>query len=140
MLLNFILVMTHFPDVQRKAHAEVDGVTAGMRLPNFNDRLRMQYCERLFRELHRWQAMDPIGLPHKTTADDVVNGYFVPKGTIVFSNVWFMGHDESVYKDPMQFDPDRYVGDAPEPLLDMFGHGKRYVGRRDLCCLVDADM
>jgi hypothetical protein len=28
------------------------------------------------------------GLPHKTTADDVYKGYFIPKGALVFGSVW----------------------------------------------------
>ena len=53
--------MTLFPEVQDKARQEIDAVTEGHRLPDFDDRPRMQYCERIFREIHRWQAM--VGVP-----------------------------------------------------------------------------
>ena len=29
-------------------------------------------------------------IPHLTTEDDVYDGYFIPKGTIVFGNAWYV--------------------------------------------------
>lgn len=32
-----------------------------------------------------------IGLPHRTLEDDVYKDMFIPKGAIVFANVWYVG-------------------------------------------------
>ena len=52
------------------------------------------------------------------TEDDVYGGYYLPKGTIVIANVWYMLHNPEVYPDPFTFNPDRFMntpGHAPEP-------------------------
>lgn len=45
--------MTLFPDVQKKAQAEVDRVTGGNRLPEFEDREQMPYVNALLKEVLR---------------------------------------------------------------------------------------
>lgn len=29
------------------------------------------------------------GLPHRLMEDDVYNGMFIPKGSLVFANIWY---------------------------------------------------
>ena len=29
------------------------------------------------------------GMPHRLVQDDVYDGYFIPKGSVVFTNVWY---------------------------------------------------
>lgn len=43
------------------------------------------------------------------TKDDVYEGYHIPKGALVFGNQWGIHHDESLYPDPDQFRPDRFL-------------------------------
>ena len=40
-----------------------------------------------------------------------------------------MTHDPKVYKNPMEFNPDRFLGDSPEqdPKDMVFGFGRRFV-------------
>ena len=33
---------------------------------------------------------DHEGLPHVATSDDEYNGYYIPKGTVVFGNAWLV--------------------------------------------------
>lgn len=39
-------------------------------------------------ESQRWVPVAPIGVPHRTTEDDVYKGYFIPKGSVVIANQW----------------------------------------------------
>ncbi|OLN88226.1 O-methylsterigmatocystin oxidoreductase 1 [Colletotrichum chlorophyti] len=67
--------------------------------------------------------------------NDVYNGMFIPKGSIVFFNSRAMTQDERIYQDPKSFNPDRYQpqssGGHGEPLpLGQFGFGRRIcIGR-----------
>jgi cytochrome P450 family 619 len=45
-----------------------------------------------------------------TRPDDWVDGYKLPKGTIVFINAWGLHHDENRFPNPERFDPDHYKG------------------------------
>ncbi len=91
-----------------------------------------------------------LALPHCSTEDDVESGYFIPKGSLVYANIWYvirrsippetqphghiidrkMLHDPAVYDQPFEFKPERFIRtDAKEPELDpykmTFGFGRR---------------
>ncbi len=76
--------MASYPEIQRKAQEEVDRVTGGQRLPEFDDRIHMPYTQAIVREVLRWRPLFPLGLPHASMEDDVYNGYFIPKGEFLF--------------------------------------------------------
>ncbi|KAF7374532.1 Cytochrome p450 [Mycena sanguinolenta] len=107
-LASFFLAMALYPDVQKKAQTEIDTVIGTDRLPEFEDRLSLPFVEALYREVMRWKPVLPLGLAHASTADDVYEGYFIPKGTAVISNIWAMTRDESIYPEPERFNPDRF--------------------------------
>jgi cytochrome P450 len=58
---SFFLALALFPQVQRRAQAELDVVVGRDRLPTFDDRPRLPYIEALYKELMRWQMVAPIG-------------------------------------------------------------------------------
>ncbi|KDQ62047.1 hypothetical protein JAAARDRAFT_148681 [Jaapia argillacea MUCL 33604] len=124
---TFFLAMMLFPDVQKKAQAEIDAVIGSDRLPSFEDRESLPYMESLLKEVFRWQPVAPLGLPHVATEDDVYEGYTIPKGSLVLANLWKFLHDPKTYVNPMEFNPDRYLGKQPEqdPRLYCFGYGRR---------------
>ena len=60
-MISFFLVLTLFPQVQRRAQAELDVVVGRDRLPTLDDKQRLPYIEALCKELMRWQMVTPIG-------------------------------------------------------------------------------
>lgn len=44
------------------------------------------------------------------TGSDWIDGYKLPKGTIVFINAWGLHHDERRFPNPDVFDPDHFKG------------------------------
>ncbi|EIW83661.1 CyP450 monooxygenase [Coniophora puteana RWD-64-598 SS2] len=126
----FMMAMVLFPEVQAKAQAELDCVTGGERLPTWEDRESLVYIEALYREVLRWCQVTPLGVPHLTKEDDVYDGYFIPKDTFVFTNIWAMTHDPRVYPEPMRFMPERFLTQDGKALTDdtaqqQFGYGRR---------------
>ncbi|KAI0355429.1 CyP450 monooxygenase [Trametes cingulata] len=125
-VVAFFLAMVCFPHVQAKAQAELDAVIGPSRLPDFNDRPSLPYVNALVKECMRWHVVVTLGIPHRTTADDVVNGYFIPKGTVVISNAWGLSRDPEEYPDPEEFRPERFLkGNARDPMDFVFGNGRR---------------
>ncbi|KAF8825423.1 hypothetical protein HHX47_DHR7000090 [Lentinula edodes] len=124
----FFLLMAMFPEVQRKAQNELESVIGKDRLPSFEDRDRLTYVEAVCKEVMRYHAVVPNGLPHCTAADDIHDGMFIPKGAIIFANIWNMTHDPEVYKNPMEFNPERFLGESPEqdPKDMVFGFGRSH--------------
>ena len=80
--------MSLYPDVQKRAQAEIDAVIGPNRLPTLADRSRLPYVEALVSEVLRWGPIGPVCIPHRLMEDDVYNGYFIPKGTVILANVW----------------------------------------------------
>ena len=61
---TFILAMLHYPEVQRKAQAELDRVLHhDRRLPGFEDQADLPYLTAVMKEVLRWQPVAPIGMP-----------------------------------------------------------------------------
>ncbi|TFK48755.1 cytochrome P450 [Heliocybe sulcata] len=126
-VMTFFLAMTLYPDAQKKAQDEIDALIGSDRLPVLKDRDRLPYVNALVKEVYRWHPIAPLGLPHTLSQDDVHDGYFIPKGTIVVANIWGFLHDPDAYKDPAHFNPDRFMGSKPEtdPVDVVFGFGRR---------------
>ncbi|CAL5356004.1 unnamed protein product [Camellia sinensis] len=54
---------------------------------------------------HSWCLTAP-------TESCIVGGYTVPKGARVFVNVWVVHRDPSVWKNPLEFDPEQFLGNS----------------------------
>jgi hypothetical protein len=103
--------MILFPETARRAQAEIDAVVGSERLPTFADRPHLPYINALIKELLRWNSVTPLGDrsifwilgdtlndpvadnaggPHRSTEDDVHDGYFIPAGSIILTNIWYV--------------------------------------------------
>ncbi|TFA97527.1 O-methylsterigmatocystin oxidoreductase [Trichoderma ghanense] len=133
-LISFILAMTMFPEVQRKAQEEIDRVTGGTRLPVLADREQMPYIEALVTEALRWCTIVPMGVPHALAEDVTYGGYDLPKGAYLLPAAWDFMHDPSVYADPDDFSPERFLAprNEPDPRWAAFGFGRRICPGRHL--------
>jgi len=84
---SFLLPMTMYPEVQRKCQVELLVVVGSDRLPTFAVRDSLPYLAAMLREVIRWGPTTPFGAPHSIEQDDVHNGYFIPKGSIIMPNI-----------------------------------------------------
>ena len=53
--------MALYPEVQKKAQAEIDAVVGPYRLPDFNDRPSLPYINAVVKESLRWNVVAPLG-------------------------------------------------------------------------------
>ena len=75
--------MILYPEVQRRAQAELDTVIGPHRLPDFSDMKDLPYIVAITKECLRWKLVTPLAVPHLTTDADEYRGYYIPKGAIV---------------------------------------------------------
>lgn len=127
---SFFLAMTLYPDVVKKAQAELDAVVGPHRLPTFADWEKLPYLDAVFKEVLRWAPVTPFGGHHRLIQNDVQNGFLIPAGTAIIVNMWGLLHDEKIYSHPMIFDPERFLTtDKKVAELDphkiTFGYGRR---------------
>lgn len=80
--------MIKYPEVQKKAQLELDGVLGAGQLPSFGDEATLPYLSAIVNECLRWEIVVPFAIPHRTTKDDEYRGYHIPAGTIVLPNSW----------------------------------------------------
>ncbi|KAI0788920.1 cytochrome P450 [Irpex lacteus] len=133
----FIAAMLLHPEVQQKAQEEIDRVVGRDRLPDLNDRDSLPYLQCVINETSRWHPVVPFGIPHQSTADDVYNGMFIPKGSIILANSRSMTWDEKNYHEPHKLKPERFL---PKPegagevysANTVFGWGRRICAGRYL--------
>ena len=96
--------MRTYPDIQKRAQAELDSVLGRERLPDFDDRVQLPYVSAIVKESLRWKAVSPLGrlfveflthssflfgagVPHATMTDDEYRGRYIPQGTTVLANL-----------------------------------------------------
>jgi cytochrome P450 len=53
--------MILYPEVMKKAQAEIDAVVGNDRLPTFADREHLPYINALAKEVLRWNSIAPFG-------------------------------------------------------------------------------
>ncbi|KAI9457102.1 cytochrome P450 [Lactarius psammicola] len=130
------LATTALPGVQRRAQAELGTAVGRSRVPTFLDAPNLPYIQPLVKEVLRWHPALPFALLHITTEDDWYHGMFIPKGTLVLTNLWHCNHESSSYSDDAKdFRPGRYLDANSETIpgpaeMHEDGHGIYGFGRR----------
>ncbi|QRW12783.1 cytochrome P450 family protein [Ceratobasidium sp. AG-Ba] len=107
-LQSLVLALTAFPDVQKKAQAEIDSVIGRDHAPTPDDFARLPYVQAVVKESLRCPVA-PLAIPHGTIQEEVYRGYRIPAGSTIFVNNWGMFHDPDVYERPDDFWPDRFL-------------------------------
>ena len=118
-----LLYLIHNPDVQQRLHQELDQVIGAERLPELEDKKNLPYLEATITEILRLSSIGPLSIPHKTTVDTTLQGYSIPKGTTVLTNLWSLHHDPEIWDDPDAFRPERFLdeeGSFVPPKADRF--------------------
>ena len=125
------LYMIGYPEFQAEVQAELDRVIGRERQVNWQDRKSLPFTEACIHEILRLSCYFPFGLPHATSADTTINGYFIPKDTFVMVNLHSLTRDERYWEEPEKFNPHRFLDKKGELIQDLvdkfypFGIGKR---------------
>ena len=134
--------MIAFPQVQRRAQAEIDAVVGRDRLPTFDDAPRLTYVRAIIKEILRWRPPVPF-VPHVAAEEDWYEGMYIPKGTVCIANIWHCNHDRAIFGDDAdEFRPERHLDENGELLPGpvetnhaghvTFGFGRRNCVGKDL--------
>ncbi|KAI5119697.1 hypothetical protein M0805_003582 [Coniferiporia weirii] len=140
-VMTFILMMARNPEIMKRAQAEIDAVVGSEQLPIPEDRPNLPYIECILKELYRLNPPAPLGLLHRSMKEDVYRDKTIPAGTIITANIWQMMRDERYYRNPDEFNPERFLKkvtdtsydymhalgsfDAGDPSSVVFGFGRR---------------
>ncbi|RAL44135.1 hypothetical protein DM860_016381 [Cuscuta australis] len=122
-------------EMLEKAREELDRVVGRERLVEESDLPRLNYVKACIREAFRLHPIAPFNVPHASTRDAVVGGYFIPKGSVILVSRYGLGRNPRVFEDPLKFMPERHLVNNdeeemiklvdPECRILSFGTGRR---------------
>ncbi|KAL0736218.1 hypothetical protein Bca4012_012428 [Brassica carinata] len=121
------------PNVQAKLRDEVRTAVSDRAEVSDADLAKLPYLNAVLKETLRLHPPGPLLSWARLSTSDVQlsNGMVVPKGTTAMVNMWAITHDPTVWSDPLQFNPERFIGNADVDIrggdlrLAPFGAGRR---------------
>ncbi|KAJ0980235.1 hypothetical protein J5N97_008490 [Dioscorea zingiberensis] len=122
------LLLNH-PESLKKARDEIAMHVGHERLITDTDLNKLSYLHNIIKETLRLFPAAPVLLPHESAEDCTVNGFDVPRGTLLLVNAYAIHRDPELWEDPLKFDPERFDRDG-----DVHGRHFKYIpfgsGRR----------
>ena len=109
--LFFVRIVALWPEVQEKMRAELDGVypPTDTRWVGLKQKELLPYCRAVQEEVFRWSSHVPLSISHWTTADTTLQGYTIPKDTLILPNIWAVHMDPQIFPNPTDFSPERFL-------------------------------
>ncbi|CAG8796234.1 8341_t:CDS:2, partial [Racocetra persica] len=106
----FTAALANNPQVQYKAHQELDQVIGHSRLPNASDEPNLPYIRAIIKEGQRYCAPGYLAISHYIEEDDEYNGYHIPANSVVILNQYGIHMSDKRYENPKEFKPERFFG------------------------------
>ncbi|NXV32798.1 CP2J2 protein, partial [Rissa tridactyla] len=107
-----LLYMAMYPEIQARVHAEIDAVIGQGRQPSLEDRNNMPYTNAVIHEVQRKGNIIPFNVPRLTVKDTVVDGFHIPKGTVLITNLTSVMFDKNEWETPNTFNPGHFLKDG----------------------------
>ena len=106
-----LAMLSRSPLVARRVAEEVDSVLEGGRSAVAADAHRLVYTRQVIEETMRLYPPAWM-LARAPEVDDVIDGYHIPKGSLVLLSPWVTHRHPDFWEDPEGFDPDRFAPEA----------------------------
>lgn len=132
-MISCILALACFPDIQAKAHHEMDAVVGHDRSPDWSDidQNKLPYLAALVKEVLRWRTVTVLaGIPHANTKAVDYRGYHFPAGTNFTGNMWAIHRNPRDFPEPDEFRPERFLNGLQNPYPNARGSNPFGWGRR----------
>ncbi|KAI3762738.1 hypothetical protein L1987_53179 [Smallanthus sonchifolius] len=118
------------PKSLKKVQQEVRDAIGDKGKVHEDDLYNLNYLKAVIKETLRLYPIAPLSIPHESRDRCVLNGYEIPKKTLVYVNVWAVGRDPTCWERPEVFEPERFMGSSVDYKgtdfeLIPFGSGRR---------------
>ena len=124
------LILMLYPDIQSRMHEEMCQRIGKHRLPTYDDRHRLPYCQAVLAEILRFNGFNRF-FSRTPTENTVVGKYTIPKDALVLFSVDTVHFDDDYFKESNKFNPDRFLTKDGEFTGNnrnfTFGLGKTYI-------------
>ena len=100
-------LLSQHPDVDARLMVELERVL-GHRTPTVADLANLPYTDMVVREALRLYPPAP-GVAREPIEDVTIDGYVVPRGSLISIDTYAMHRDPRFFHDPERFDPERFA-------------------------------
>ncbi|HMF93897.1 MAG TPA: cytochrome P450 [Vicinamibacterales bacterium] len=100
-------LLSQHPDVDARLMVELERVL-GHRTPTVADLTNLPYTDMVVREALRLYPPAP-GVAREPIEDVTIDGYVVPRGSLISIDTYAMHRDPRFFHDPERFDPERFA-------------------------------
>lgn len=125
------------PEIAEKLYKEVDSVLNG-RKPTFEDLPNLPYARMILQESMRYYSPS-WWIPRNAAEDDTIDGYLVPKGSLVICLNHAIHHHPDYWENPEKFDPERHTHERSAQrhrfAWNVFGAGQRQCLGKDFALM-----
>jgi len=143
-LSSVVYYLARYPNIQERMHEEImqlvsittDGEMKEHESVTINrsDVNQLEYLNAVLYEVERMSPVGPI-IPRAASRDTELGGFSVARGSSVFVHTGLVHRDPTVWENPDQFDPDRFMGETGRKRLQQvywFGLGARKCAGQNL--------
>lgn len=109
------------PTTMMTLQEELDKVVGRTRLVQEEDLDSLPYLHSVVKEAMRLHPVAPFLIPRESMQACEVYGYMIPPKTRVLVNVWAIGRDPSVWDNPLQFQPERFMPEGKYHHVNVHG-------------------
>uniref|UniRef100_G3NEA8 Cytochrome P450, family 2, subfamily X, polypeptide 9 n=1 Tax=Gasterosteus aculeatus aculeatus TaxID=481459 RepID=G3NEA8_GASAC len=110
-LLTGFLYLMNYPQVQGIRQFEDIQLLTAIPLSHTS---RFFFIQAVIHEIQRVANTVPLSVFHCTTKDTELNGYSIPKGTLIIPNLTSVLNEEGQWKFPNEFNPENFLNDQGE--------------------------
>ena len=112
-------------EIQKKAYEEIMKVYPedGEAWERCLHEEKVPYVTALTKEILRFWTVIPICLPRTSIKDIKYEGAVIPAGSTFYMNAWAADYDDTHFKDPLKFMPERYLSDTEGTGTPHYGYG-----------------
>ncbi|XP_019195214.1 PREDICTED: geraniol 8-hydroxylase-like [Ipomoea nil] len=96
------------PKTMEKVQAELEDVIGRGKPIHEADVNRLPYLQCILKETFRMHPPVPFLIPRKVEQDVNLGGHTISKDSQILVNVWAVGHDSSIWENPLIFNPERF--------------------------------
>lgn len=139
-----IYLLGHHPEIQARAAAEVDSMFEQTEADAELNRVKLMLTLDRIKELKYLECVIKEGLRlcpsvpfvgRRLHEDMSVNGFHVPRGTIIFVYIYMLHRDPKVFSNPESFNPDRFlpensIGRHPFAFVPFSAGPRNCIGQR----------
>ncbi|KAM0066715.1 putative cytochrome P450 [Helianthus debilis subsp. tardiflorus] len=98
------------PKFLKKVQQEVRDAVGKKGKVEEDDLYKLDYLKAVIKEALRLYPVVPLLLPRESRDQCILEGYKIPKKTLVYVNAWAVGRDPKRWDRPEEFDPERFMG------------------------------